>query len=345
MNYTGDRHIQMRAGLMSSNASYGTDLQAIQQAQRRIAGLVTRTPLKPARSIKPGSVYLKLETMQPTGAFKLRGAANAILSLSVEDQQRGIVTCSAGNHGRAVAYVAQHLGVRATIFLSPLAPANKVRAIEDLGARVIIAGKDFDEAAEAADSFCVKHQMSFVHAFDDPAVIAGQGTVALEILEDLPDVDTIIVPVSGGGLIAGIAVAIRALRPEVRIVGVSMATGPAMHASVKAGKPVNVNEEASLADALTGGIGLDNRWTFPIVRDLVDEIQLVTEAEIEAAMVHALLQEKIVLEGAAATTLALLLRGETLESTSNTVAVCTGDNVDMDSLLAMVASAQRGVDT
>jgi threonine dehydratase len=320
------------------------DLVLIEQARKRIAPLVVRTPLKPSQplSIRTGaSVFLKLESMQPTGAFKLRGAANAILSLTRAEQERGIVTCSAGNHGRAVAYVARHLDIPATIFLSPLAPANKVRAIEELGARVVVAGKDFDEAAEAAEGYCVEHGMTFVHAFDDPAIVAGQGTVGLEILEDLPDVDTVIVPLSGGGLIAGIAVAVKALRSEVRIIGVSMERGPAMHASVEAGRPVSVEEETSLADALTGGIGLDNRWTFPLVRDLVDETRLVSEDEIAAAMVHALMEERIVLEGAGATPLALLLRERAGVPGASIVAVCTGDNVDMRKLLALVGESTR----
>lgn len=338
MNYTDNGNSQMRAGNMSTNRAGSIDVQAIQSAYERISGLVTRTPLKQARSVGGGSVYLKLETLQPTGAFKLRGAANAILSLSESEQQRGIVTCSAGNHGRAVAYVAQSLGIPATIFLSPLAPANKVRAIEDLGARVVVAGQDFDQAADAAEAYCTEQGMTFVHAFDDPDVVAGQGTVALEILEDLPDIDTIIVPVSGGGLIAGIAVALRALRPQARIIGVSMDSGPAMHDSIRAGQPVTVIEQASLADALTGGIGLSNQWTFPLVRDLVDEILLVSEQEIGAAMVHALLEEKIVLEGAGATPLAVLLREGALMPGAKTVAVCSGDNVDMRSLIRMASA-------
>ena len=327
---------------MSQESGHEVSLRDIQAARDRIVGLVVRTPLKPSQSAGYPSgrqVYLKLETMQPTGAFKLRGAANAILSLPDEERERGIVTCSAGNHGRAVAWVARHLGIPATIFMSPLAPANKVQAIEALGAKVIVTGKDFDEAAEAAGSYCAEQGLTFVHAFDDPAVIAGQGTLALEIFEDLPETETIVVPLSGGGLIAGIAVVVKALKPEAKVVGVSMEQGPAMHASVLAGQPVSVDEDASLADALTGGIGLENRWTFPIVRDLVDEIVLVSEAEIGAAMVHALLKEKVVLEGAAATSLAVLLRDDVAIRGEAVVVVCTGDNVDTATLLRLASKA------
>lgn len=323
-------------------AEYGVDLRAIELARERILGLVARTPLKPSQAESWPSgrqVYLKLETMQPTGAFKLRGAANAILSLPADERERGIVTCSAGNHGRAVAWVARHLGIPATIFMSPLAPANKVRAIEALGATVVVTGKDFDEAADAAARHCAENGLTFVHAFDDPAVIAGQGTVALEIFEDLPAVETIVVPLSGGGLVAGIAIVVKALKPEARVIGVSMEQGPAMHDSVQAGKPVSVVEEASLADALTGGIGLDNRWTFPIVRDLVDDIVLVSEEEIGTAMVRALTSEKVVLEGAAATPLAVLLRDDPAIQGDTVVAVCTGDNVDTATLLSLAGRA------
>lgn len=319
------------------------DLQAIELARERIQGLITRTPLKPSQAdAYPGgqAVYLKLESMQPTGAFKLRGAANAILALPPDDRDRGIVTCSAGNHGRAVAWVARSLGIPAVIFMSPLAPDNKVKAIQRLGATVTIAGKNFDDASKAAQEYCSEQGMTFVHPFDNPDVIAGQGTVALEIFEALPEVDTIVVPIGGGGLIAGIATVVKALKPEARVVGVSMEHGAAMHSSIQAGKPVLVDERASLADALTGGIGLNNRWSFPLVRDRVDDIVLVSDEEVSAAMVHALLAEKVVLEGSAATALAVVLRNDPALVGETIVAVCTGDNVDTATLMDLVVASR-----
>lgn len=319
------------------------DLKAIELARERIQGIVTRTPLKPSQAGDyPGgqAVHLKLESMQPTGAFKLRGAASAILALPPDDRDKGMVTCSAGNHGRAVAWVARSLGVPAVIFMSPLAPANKVQAIERLGATVTIAGRNFDEASTAALEFCSERGMTFVHPFDNPDVIAGQGTVALEIFEDLPEVDTIVVPIGGGGLIAGIATVVKALKPEARVVGVSMEHGAAMHSSIQAGEPVLVDEKASLADALTGGIGLANRWSFPLVRDRVDEIVLVSEEEVAAAMVHALMAEKVVLEGSAATALAVVMRNDPALRGETVVAICTGDNVDTRTLIDLVNSAR-----
>lgn len=317
----------------------GVSIGDIEDARLRISLLAVRTPLKPSQTLSSRlgkQVYLKLETMQPTGAFKLRGAANAILSLSSAQRKLGVVTCSAGNHGRAVAYVTRHVGIPATVFLSSLVPANKVQAIRELGATVVVTGADFDEASAEAREFCADQGMTFVHAFDDREIVAGQGTIGLEILDDLPNVDTIIVPLSGGGLIAGIALAAKARKPSVHIIGVSMEHGAAMHESLKAGRPVSVKEEPTLADALAGGIELDNSVTFPLVRDLVDEVRLLSEAEIADAMVFALLEERIVLEGAGATPLALLLRDDGAVRGDNIVAVCTGDNVDMTKLLALV---------
>jgi threonine dehydratase len=273
--------------------------------------------------------------MQPTGAFKLRGAANLILSLTPDEQARGLVTCSSGNHGRAVAYVAWQLGLRAVVFLSEHAPAVKVAAIRELGAEVVIGGHDYDSADLASLEYAAAHGSTYVHAFDDPRIVAGQGTLGLEIVEQLPEVGTVVAPLSGGGLLAGIAVAAKARKPDVRIVGVSMEQGAAMHASLRAGQPVNVPEEATLADALAGGIGLDNRLTFRLVRELVDDVQLVSEEQIGAAMAYALLHERVGLEGGGATPLAYLRDPCAAELPQPIVAVCTGDNVDMPTLLAL----------
>ena len=313
-------------------------LTDIEQAAERIADSVTRTPLKPAWALTHAigkSVYLKLETMQPTGAFKLRGAANLILSLTPAEQARGLVTCSSGNHGRAVAYVARQLGLRAVVFLSAQAPAVKVAAIRELGAEVIIGGPDSDTADAASLAFAAAHGLTYVHAFDDPRIVAGQGTIGLEIVDALPEVATIVAPLSGGGLLSGIALAAKARKPGVRVLGVSMERGASMHASLRAGRPVNVPEHATLADALSGGIGLDNCLTLRLVREFVDDAQLVSEEQIGAALAFALLRERLVLEGGAATPLALLLDPRAATLPEPIVAVCTGDNIDMRTLLAL----------
>jgi threonine dehydratase len=315
-------------------------LADVEQAAARIAGVVTRTPLKPAWALTRETglvIFLKLETMQPTGAFKLRGAANLILSLTPAEQARGLVTCSSGNHGRAVAYVARELGLRAVVFLSEMAPAVKVAAIRELGAEVVIGGPDYDSADAASLDYAAAHGSTYVHAFDDPRIVAGQGTLGLEIVDALPKVATIVAPLSGGGLLAGVALAAKARKPDVRVVGVSMEHGASMHASLLAGRPVNVPEHATLADALAGGIGLDNRLTYRLVRELVDETQLVSEAQIGAALAFALLRERLVLEGGAATPLAWLRDPRAGALPEPIVAICSGDNIDMPTLLALAA--------
>jgi threonine dehydratase len=324
--------------MTASQPEMNITLADIEQAAARIAGMATRTPLKPAWALTRETgrtTYLKLETMQPTGAFKLRGAANLIRSLTPAEQARGLVTCSSGNHGRAVAYVARQLGLRAVVFLSEHAPAVKVAAIRELGAEVVIGGPDYDSADAVSLDYAAAHGSTYVHAFDDPRIVAGQGTLGLEIVEQLPEVATIVAPLSGGGLLAGIAVAAKARKPDVRVVGVSMEGGAAMHASLQAGQPINVPEEATLADALAGGIGLDNRLTFRLVRELVDDTQLVSEAQIGDAMGYALLRERVVLEGGAATPLAFLRDPRAADLPRPIVAVCSGDNVDMPTLLAL----------
>lgn len=311
---------------------YGVGIEDIRAAQTALRGKVVRTPLVPASSLStPGgrTVLLKLESLQPTGAFKLRGATNKLHALSDDERTRGVVTMSTGNHGRGVAFAARAWGVRAVVCMSRLVPENKVAAIRDLGAEVRIVGDSQDEAEKEVVRLVEHHGMTFVHPFDDPAVLAGQGTIGLELLEDLPAVDSVIVPLSGGGLIGGIALALKDLIPSVRIIGVSMARGAAMIESLKAGCPVNVREEASLADSLGGGIGLGNRYTFPIVRDLVDEVLTVEEHQIAEAMAHLYWREQLISEGGAAIGVAVLLH-DLAQNLGHTVAVIiSGNTVDM----------------
>jgi threonine dehydratase len=316
-------------------------LAEIRAAQAAIAGAVLRTPLVPsaALSAKAGQeILLKLESLQSTGAFKLRGATNAVQRLSDDQRRRGVGCCSTGNHGRAVAAAAARLGVRAVVALSALVPATKVRAIEALGAEVRRAGVSQDQAQVEIDRLVQEQGLTDIPPFDHPDVIAGQGTIALELLEDRPDLRAIVVPLSGGGLISGIAVAAKALKPEIRIIGVTMENGAAMVESLKAGKPVAVTEHASLADSLGGGIGLDNRYTFPICRDLVDETILVSEAEIYRGMQFLFREQRLVTEGGAAVGAAALLAGK-LKLDGPTAFVISGNNVDPDQFLAVASGA------
>lgn len=273
-------------------------------------------------------VYLKLEHHQITGSFKLRGASNAILNLTPEQRARGVVGVSTGNHGRGLAFAARETGVRCTICMSRLVPHNKVNAIRALSAEVRIVGESQDDAQVEVDRLVAAEGMTLLPPFDHPDIIAGQGTLGIEILEDLPEVETIVVPLSGGGLIAGIAAVIKTARPGVRVVGVTMERGAAMHECQKAGKPIQVTELPTLADSLGGGIGLDNRYTFEMVRDLVDEIHLVSEHQIADAIRHAYWKEREVIEGAGSVGIAALMAG-LIDSPGITAAVLSGRNIDM----------------
>ena len=311
-------------------------LEDVRVAAKRISGLARVTPLKPSlvlSKLLDRPVYLKLENMQDTGAFKLRGAASMILALPDQARQRGVITVSSGNHGRAVAWVARHLEIPAVILLSRLVPQVKVEAIRSLGAEVIVGAEDQSQATVLAFELAEQRGLTYVDPFDHPDVIAGQGTIALEILAERPSVDTIVVPVGGGGLISGIGLAAHALQPTVRIVGVTNDRGPAMYECLKAGRIVRVDEPRTLADALPGAIPEDNKYSFALCSHHVEEILLVSEEQIAQAMAFALRREKLVLEGGGAAGLALMLdtRGRTMGH--DVVVVCSGDNVDMARLL------------
>ena len=321
----------------------------IYAARARIAGLVRRTPLQVSdglSSLAGGEVRLKLDCLQETGAFKLRGATNKLAALFMDDRAkdgraRGVIAVSTGNHGRAVAFAARRLGLRAVVCLSELVPANKVEAIRTLGAEVVGEGKSQDDAERVAERLIREQGLIYAPPFDDPHIIAGQGTIGLELLEDWPTLDACVVPLSGGGLMAGIALALKTVNPAIRMIGVTMEQGAAMHASIAAGRPIEVAEVASLADSLGGGIGLGNRWTFPLCRDLVDEIVLVSEAEIARGMRHLFMAERLVTEGGAAVGAAALLAGRLDLGGRKTAIVVSGQNVDMPTFLKVVTEASR----
>jgi threonine dehydratase len=307
-------------------------LADIFHARARVAPWVRRTPLVRSDALSQAlgrSVHLKYETLQETGSFKLRGATNRMLALSATERGRGVVAVSTGNHARAVAHAAARLNVPAAVFMSTLVPPHKVEAVRALGAEVRIVGAGQDAAEEDARLLADEQGMVFVSPFEDPLVIAGQGTIGLELLEDLPDLDTVLVPLSGGGLIGGIALALKSADPAIRVIGVSMERGAAMYESLRAGRPVEVAEEPSLADSLGGGIGLDNRYTFALVRELVDEAILVSEDEIAAAMAHCYWHEQQIVEGGGAVGIAALLAGKVQGLGERIVAVLSGRNVDM----------------
>lgn len=307
-------------------------LADVYAARRRIKGRVTRTPLIESAAlsrIAGTPVYLKLETMQPTGSFKLRGATNALAILA----ERGIskvVTASTGNHGRAVAHAARALGMQAVVCMSALVPQNKVDAVDALGARVVIVGKSQDEAQVEALRLVRDEGFAFVPPFDDMNVIAGQATIGLEIMETLPDTASIAVPLSGGGLFSGVAFAAKKIRDDITMTGVSMERGAAMHASLAAGRPVHVDEVETLADSLGGGIGLDNQHTFALTQTLIDNVVLLDEASIARGIVFAYCEERLVMEGAAAVGIAAILDGRIDVKRGPVVLVISGSNIDMN---------------
>ena len=312
----------------------------IEAARRRIAGLAVRTPLpqSPELSRRAGvAIMLKPEFIQPSGSFKLRGAASRMTQALAGGPVPGFVTFSTGNHARAVAWVASRLGVPATVCVSRRVPPDKVHALRRLGATVIVEGASQDDAGELARALEQEHGLAMVHPFDDPAVIAGQGTIGLELLEDSGDLEAVLVPLSGGGLIGGIAAALKARRPAVRVIGLSPVEGAAMVHSIRAGRPVEVEEADTLADSLGGGIGLENAHTFALVRDLVDELVLVEEAAIARGVLAALKWERYVLEGAAAIGLAAVLAGE-VELRGPTACVLTGRQIRLETLAALAAA-------
>jgi threonine dehydratase len=309
-------------------------------ARHRIASIAEKTPLIPSPSLSKlagAKIHLKLENHQVTGSFKLRGATNKILSLSEEEQVRGVITVSSGNHGRAVAYVAQKLGVNTTICVPTPVPENKRQAIRDLGAKLVIEGENADEAMQYADKLQAESGMTMVHPFDDLAVIAGQGTISLELLEDFPEIDTIIVPLSGGGLMSGIAFTLKTVKPSIHVIGVSMERGPAMVESLKAGQVVDIIETPTLADALAGGLNQDNRYTLPMVQEFVDETVLVSEEEIANGIAFCVRKHQMVVEGGGVVGVSALLSGKVSNLGEHVVVVISGGNLSMDVLSKLLA--------
>lgn len=305
-------------------------LSTLRAARRRIAGGVVATPCPesiPLSEATGARVFCKLDNLQRTGSFKERGARNALLQLTPAARRRGVVAASAGNHAAALAYHGQLLRIPVTVVMPDYAPLIKISTCRRLGASVVVHGEDFTAARARADELASAEGLTYVHGFDAPDIIAGQGTLALEVLEQVPDLDAIICPVGGGGLLAGIAVAVKALRPRVRVIAVeSEATGN-LTAALKAGGPVAVERRPTLADGLaTLSVGTN---AFGLIRSRVDEVVRVTEDQISLAILRMLEMEKIVVEGAAATPLAALMSGRLSRLRGRKVVlVACGGNID-----------------
>jgi threonine dehydratase len=303
-------------------------LERIRDAARVLAPLAARTPMEHSRyiaSVVGSPVHLKCENLQRTGSYKIRGASYRLSRLTPEERARGVVAASAGNHAQGVAFAARQLGIAATIFMPVGVALPKLEATRDYGANVELAGDVVDEALAAAKRYSEETGAVFIPPFDHPDVIAGQGTVGLEILEDVPDVDTIVVPIGGGGLISGVASAVKQLAPHVRIIGVQAENAAAYPPSLEAGEVRTVRTTPTIADGIA--VGTPGNITFAIVRDLVDEVVTVSDDETASALLVLLERAKLVVEPAGAVGIAALLSGK-ITNPGRTVAVLSGGNID-----------------
>ncbi|MFP4149394.1 MAG: threonine ammonia-lyase [Nitriliruptoraceae bacterium] len=319
------------------------DLAAVEAAAARIEGVVHRTPVQRSRALteRVGTeVWLKCENLQRTGSFKIRGAYNRISQLSPADRARGVVCASAGNHAQGVALAASLQGVRATVFMPVEAPLPKLDATIGYGAEVRSVGETFDDALAAAHAFAEEEDAVFVHPFDHPDIIAGQGTLGLELAQQVPTLATVVVCLGGGGLLSGVAVALRALRPDVRLIGVQAAGCASFAPSLQAGHPLQVPRATTIADGIA--VKRPGELTLAHVEALVDEVVTVTDEELASAVVHLLERAKLVVEPAGAAATAALLAGRAT-GPGPIVATLSGGNIDPLVLQHLVTSGLAAV--
>ncbi|MDU3009500.1 MAG: threonine ammonia-lyase [Peptoniphilus harei] len=302
------------------------DVKEIYDAKERLKSHIKETPIVYAPNLGE-DVYLKVEVLQDTGSFKLRGAYNKIATLTDEEAEKGVVACSAGNHAQGVAKSATERGIRSIICMPFHAPLSKVQATKNYGAEVELVKDSFDDAAAYAAKLSKEEGLTFVAPFDDEKVIAGQGTIGLEILEKLPDTDIIVVPIGGGGLISGIAVAAKSINPNIKIIGVQTKISPSMYESIKEGKIITVKGGSTIADGIA--VKTPGKLTFDLVKEYVDDIVLVTEGEISSAILTLLEKNKIITEGAAASTVAALMYKKFSHKGKKVCCVLSGGNIDV----------------
>ncbi len=300
------------------------------KARKRIRKFIRRTPLEQSfylSEIIKSRVFLKLENIQITGSFKLRGALNKILSLNEEQKKRGIVTASSGNHGAAVAYIAKKLGINATLFLPSYAPGAKIEALKSFGPEIRIFGDDCLESEMAAKKEASARKASYISPYNDGHIIAGQGTIGMELLEQIPEMDTVIIPVGGGGLLSGIAGYLKNKIPEIEIIGVQPENSPVMAESVKAGKIIKMESKPTLSDGTAGGIEKDS-ITYDLCKKYADKFVLVSEKEIAKALKLFIEKEHYLIEGAAALTVAALIKESEKFRNKNIGLIISGSKID-----------------
>ncbi len=316
-------------------------LNDIFNAQKKMQGMIHKTPLdfsKTFSSLAKNEIYLKLENLQKTGSFKVRGSFNKMSSLKKDEIQKGVIAASAGNHAQGVAFSSHLLNIPCTIIMPKGAPLSKIQATRHYGAEVELHGSVFDEALDYALELKERSGAAFVHPFDDYLVIAGQGTVGLEILDQLPEVEVVVCPVGGGGLIAGLALAIKELKPSVKIYGVEALACPSMKQSLHEKKVVSINSMPTMADGIA--VKKPGELTFQVVQKYVDEIFCVDEMEIARTMLMILERNKLLVEGSGASSLASLLYQKIPIEGKKTVAIISGGNVDVSFISRII---ERGM--
>ena len=313
----------------------------VKKARIRMAGVVHQTPLDYSRifsSMTGSSLYLKLENMQKTGSFKIRGAYNKINSLSGEEKAKGVVAASAGNHAQGVAYAASAAGIRATIVMPEASPITKIMATRGYGAEVVLSGLDYDQAYEKALEIQNRTGATYVHGFDDPDIIIGQGTIGLELLEQLPEIEAVVVPAGGGGLLAGVALVLKSLRPRVRVYGVQSAAVPAVRNNWLGGEVREVPPAGTIADGIN--VRRPGSMTLDLIGKYVDDVVLVDDEEIAQAILMLLERSKVMAEGAGAAGLAAVLNQKINLRGLNAVVLVSGGNIDVNVLSTII---ERGL--
>lgn len=312
-------------------------LEEIKKARETLAGIAGRTELAYTNTLSDltgNRIYLKMENQQRTGSFKLRGAYNKVANLRADEKQHGIIASSAGNHAQGTALAGTLFGIPSTIVMPKNAPLSKVKATRSYGANVVLHGTVYDEAFAEAQRIQAEQGLTFIHPFNDPMVIAGQGTIGLEILEDLPDIDAVVVPIGGGGLIAGIALAVKMLKPRVKVIGVQTKNMPSMAEAIAQKRVVTCNGSPTIADGIA--VKTPGELTFRIIQQYVDDIVTVDEEEIASAILLLLERVKTIAEGAGAVAAAAVLNRLPGNKRQNIAAVISGGNIDVNMMSRII---------
>lgn len=316
-------------------------LKDIELAREKISPFIHRTPIESSKTISDLSgfeVYLKLENFQKTGSYKVRGALNKILSIKEKEKIKGVIAASAGNHAQGVAYAASKLGIPSLVVMPETAPISKISATKGYGAEVFLFGEDFDTAYSKALEIAKERDLTFIHAFDDRDVIAGQGTIGLEILETMKDIDLVIVPIGGGGLISGISIAIKERFPNVRVIGVQAAGASAVYTSFKEGSLIELPRVNTIADGIA--VRKPGKLTMDIINKYVDDVVLVSDEEISYAILLLMERAKLVVEAAGAVGVAALINRKIPLKVSKAVVILSGGNIDVNMIARLI---ERGL--